>query len=104
MTQKEKDELNAIYRNQAEEPMKQLKTKIIKWYPLEISNIGVYSTIKVSYIRQMETEKPVYVVSYNFFNYNEIVEITLSYRLEDESIWKDDFQEIIKSFKFLKLN
>jgi len=103
ITQEEISELNAYLRNQAEEPMKHINTKIIKWFPLEILNINNKTTIRLSFIRQMDNEKPVFVESYKFFNFDEQIEITLSFRLEDSNIWEDDFKEVVNSFNFLIL-
>ena len=38
------------------------------------------------------------VEKYNFFNSDEAVEITLSYRITESSIWKNDFEKAVNYF------
>jgi len=60
-----------------------------------INNMGA---IKFSYLRQCRDNPQVYVEIYEFSNYNQIIEITLSYRISESDIWKEDFSQIIKTF------
>ena len=96
----EKKELEDFFKEEIEKLLNQMivKHKVLKWYPVEILIINGMTTIKISYLRQMESNPPVFVQSYKFFNYDEAIEITLSYREKDSELWKSDFDIVIKTF------
>ena len=60
--------------------------------------INKMNSIKLTYLRRCGNFPDTYVEQYKFFNYNEVVEITLSYRVNDSDIWKEDFSRIIDTF------
>jgi len=93
-------ELNEYFKQEIVEPMAAMDIKLIKWYPLEFSSINGLSYMKTSFTRQMRDNPVVRVDKYNFFNYDESVEITLSYRLSENNIWASDFSKVINYFDF----
>lgn len=101
LTESEKQELNDFFYNEAVTPMKALNMKIIKWNPIEYSKINGISYMKQSFKRQMADNPVVNVEKYIFFNYDESVAITLSYRLSEGEIWADDLKKVINYFDFL---
>lgn len=101
LTEAEKQELNDFFYNEAVTPMKALNMKIIKWNPIEYSSINGISYMKQSFTRQMADNPIVNVEKYMFFNYDESVAITLSYRLSESEIWAADFKKVINYFDFL---
>ena len=96
----EKQELNDYFYNEVVTPMKSLNMKVIEWFPIEYSSINGISYMKQSFTRQMADNPIVKVEKYLFFNYNESVSITLSYRLSESDIWASDFEKVINYFDF----
>lgn len=100
LTESEYKELDDYFKNEVVNPMAMMNIKLIKWYPLEFGNVNGLSYMKTSFTRQMSDNPIVKVDKYNFFNSNEAVEITLSYRITESEIWKDDFSKVINTFSF----
>jgi len=100
LTDSEYQELDDYFKNEVVSPMAMMNIKLIKWYPLEFGNVNGLSYMKTSFTRQMSDNPIVKVYKYNFFNSNEAVEITLSYRITESEIWKDDFSKVISTFSF----
>uniref|UniRef100_A0A7C6AAE0 Uncharacterized protein n=1 Tax=candidate division WOR-3 bacterium TaxID=2052148 RepID=A0A7C6AAE0_UNCW3 len=84
-------------KEEAEAQLGKLFGKVLKWYPVEILSINGMTTIKISYLRQ-GINTPVFVQVYKFFNYDEAIEITLSYRENESELWKSDFDKVINTF------
>jgi len=80
--------------------MSSASIKLIYWYPSEFGSVNGLSFIKISYTRQMADNPVVKVDSYKFFNTDEAVEITLSYRLSERELWENDFMNVINTFSF----
>ncbi len=99
-TQKKKNEIDKGIKEKTVSEMPAMDVKLIKWNPVEFGNINGLTYIKVSFIRKMNDNPEVYVEQYNFFNYDEIVEIIISYRLIERDIWESDFSKIINTFDF----
>lgn len=66
--------------------------------------IGNIYGLEVAYIRSGTENKRVQVYLYSFFNNNEKVTISLSYWLNDKDRWEKDFQNLIRTFAWNKLN
>lgn len=99
-TDLEYKELDEYFKEEVVTPMSLLNIKLINWYPLEFGNVNGLSYIKISFTRQMANNPIVKVVRYKFFNTDEAVEITLSYRLSESDIWESDFSNVINTFSF----
>lgn len=57
------------------------------------------------YIREgMNGNSPVVVATYNIFNYDEYVRLTLSFRQNETELWEEDFKRIRDSFKWTTLH
>lgn len=69
----------------------------VKWIKIE----ETYA-IKVNYVRTGSEEHRTCVNTYYFFNDDKMAQITLSYRQADASKWKEDFENVIRTFKWLK--
>ena len=100
LTESEYKELDDYFKSEVVNPMAMMNIKLIKWYPLEFGNVNGLSYMKTSFTRQMSDNPIVKVDKYNFFNSDEAVEITLSYRITESEIWKDDFSKVINTFSF----
>ena len=101
LTENEKMKLNEQFRNEVIAPMESFGIKLIQWYPPEYNSDNELSYIKISYNRQMKENPIIYTELYKFFNDNEFVELTLSYRLSEKNIWAEDFSKVYKTFNFL---
>lgn len=103
LTRTELGELNSMYRESFEEDAKKMggQAKLLEWYPVKVVKINGMSAIKIAYLRQAMNNPPVYVQTYNFLNYDERIEITLSYRDNEKHLWAEDFESSINSFRYL---
>jgi hypothetical protein len=96
----EEKDLNEYFLEEVTAPMEAINMKLIKWYPLEFSSINGLSYIKQTFTRQMSDNPIVKVEKYTFFNYDESVSITISYRLSERDMWASDFDKVINYFDF----
>lgn len=86
------------------EGVKELKTlpfsiDVIKVFPSVTGNINGMTYINSSYTGVVEGDKS-YVETYQFFNINEKVIISLTTGHEDKEKWIDIFNDILKTFEF----
>jgi len=98
-TDAEHNELNSYYFNETETQLRKAGASILKWFPIAFTTINGMCTLKCSFIRVIQHNEPVLVHSYLFFNYDECIEVTLSYRQTEAKIWQTDFENIIKAFE-----
>jgi len=88
---------NTEIKKQYEAEMVSLNLKIIRWLPIEFKKINGMCVLHISYIRS-GFKSNVKVDSYGFFNNDLQHNLTLSYRVNEENIWKKDFEKILNSF------
>lgn len=72
---------------------------------LNISDIKISKNInKYVYIEQQYERKglngDVKVIDYYLHNNDEIVKLTISYRISESDLWKTDFDKIVDTFSF----
>jgi hypothetical protein len=82
------------------EQMKQMGSELIN-----IENVKVGKNAnKFVYIKQQYTRKGlngnVKVADYYIHNNNEMVKLTISYRISESNLWKSDFNKIIDTVSF----
>lgn len=105
LSQAEYNKANNIYKNMLLEESKDLKQKGINIELLNIRDIKIAkNTHKFVYIMH-EYERSglngnVKVVDYYLHNNNEMVKLTISYRISERSLWETDFNKIINTFSF----
>ena len=76
--------------------------KIIKWDGLSMARVGGLSAMKLNYTREgLHGNSSVAVTSYGIPMDYFMLNITLSYRINESKIWKDDISRIISSIKFI---
>lgn len=68
----------------------------VKWIRIE----DTYA-IKVDYVRTGTEGHRTCVNTYYFFNDDRMAQLTLSYRQSDADKWEDDFENVIRTFKWL---
>jgi len=91
-------EFGDVARTQIEESFKSIGQKIISWYGVSIVTINNRSALKLSYLRQLNSNPYVLVNIYKFQNYDRMYTLTMSYRKEDEKYWKAIYETILNSF------
>jgi len=105
LTKSELDQLNSMYRQSFESDAKKMgeaQLKLLAWETISIVKINDMAAIRIAYMRQAMSNPPVYVQTYNFLNYDERIEITLSYRDNEKHLWAEDFETSINSFRYFK--
>ena len=73
--------------------------KVLSWYGTVVSRIGTYRALHTSYLRQFGTKPSVRVDEYIFFNHDRIHKISISYRVEDKSIWEERLHRTLDSIR-----
>ena len=69
-------------------------------YDIEIKkNKHKFVYIKQGYIRK-GIRGDVYIVNYHIGNNNEMVRLTISYRILEKDLWEKDLEKIIDTFRF----
>ena len=73
---------------------------IVEWFPIEFVKINEMCGLHISYIRKSFNgiKANVKVDEYQFFNNDRIHQLILSYRVNEENIWKKDLKKILNSF------
>ncbi len=69
----------------------------VKWIKIE----NIYA-IKIDYVRTGSEEHRTCVNTYYFFNDDRMAQLTLSYRQSDADKWEKDFENVIKTFKWIE--
>jgi len=92
------EEFGDLLEEQFIKSYESLGVKIINWYGLSVENINGITAVKLSFIRQLDDNPYVYVEIYFFQNNDRMHQLTFAYRQEDEAMWKDSFQDVLRSF------
>ena len=105
MTKADLVELDEFFKT---EGIKELKTlpfsmDIIEVFPSATGNINRMTYVNSSYIGEIEGDLS-YMETYQFFNINEKVIISLTTGLEDKDKWIDIFKDVVKTFEFKQKN
>ena len=90
--------LNKKYENDFRESFKYTSSKIVEWHPLEYKTVNNYNCYKISYTRQYSNKPYVLVNIYYFLREKDMISLTLSYRINETNIWRNDFDKILSSF------
>ena len=72
--------------------------KLIRWDGVSIDSVGGRSSMKVSYLRQLNENPSVYVETYYIHNYDRQYTLVISYRDKDADIWRDVLARTKSSF------
>lgn len=104
LTDYELQEIDASFKKEVLAAMPLMDIKLIKWYPLEVVCINYKYCLKSSFDRQMQTNPVVHVDNYYFFNYDELLKLTLSFRIDESELWKSDFTKVLESIEFSNIN
>ena len=77
--------------------------KLIRWDGVSVDKISGFDVLKTAYLRQLNNNPSVYVELYYIENYDRQYTLTISYREEDSSIWKDTLNKTKNSFKITNI-
>ena len=97
----EMTEIDSILKDQFELQMNNkngFNSKILDWFGTERVEMKGWTALRFSYSRVLNENPPVLVTVYRFYSNDKIFSVTLSYRMQDEILWKNSFDNIIKSF------
>ena len=77
--------------------------KLIRRDGVSVDKISGFDVLKTAYLRQLNDNPAVYVELYHMENYDRQYTLTISYREEDSSIWKDALNKTKTSFKITNI-
>lgn len=104
ITNSELNELNQFFKEKTTSDLNSIHQNIISWYPIKIEKINGMCCLHVSYQRRLNDNPIVLVNTYIFQNHDRIHSLTLSYRMNETEIWKDDLDTILKSFRITNIH
>ncbi|MBN1618884.1 MAG: hypothetical protein JXQ26_07090 [Tissierellales bacterium] len=95
--------INEYQRQEIEKDFQKIgkDAKLLKLDPVKLIEINSMAAIHISYRRQVMSQPPVLVKVYLFPNYDETIEITMSYRETEQQIWGNDFETVINTFRYI---
>ncbi len=106
-TQNEYNKLNKTFKDNLLSQSEEAQKRNMELLNVENIKIGKNSK-KYVYLKQTYTRKGlkgnVKVIDYYLFNNNEMVKLTLSYRITEENLWRKDFEKILDTFSFNSKN
>ncbi|MFN8430546.1 MAG: hypothetical protein U0V04_11255 [Spirosomataceae bacterium] len=97
-TPQEISEISKEFKNQFQKSFAGTSLKLITWYGVSIVTINGRTTLKLSYLRQLDDKPYVVVNMYRFQNNDRFHSLTLSYIQSDEATWKPLLTKIANSF------
>lgn len=98
LSNKQLKEVDSFLKSGIEQANSSTKIKIVRWDGASVATLNGRSVLKVAYLRQLETNPPVFVEIYRIENYDREYIFTISYREKDASIWKDALTKVKDSF------
>ena len=97
LNKQSKDELTNQFQSSG------MGMKLIRWDGVSVDKISGFDVLKIAYLRQLNDNPAVYVELYYIENYDRQYTLTISYREEDSSIWKDALNRTKNSFKITNI-
>lgn len=96
-------ELNTEFKNQITQSFHGTGLKLIEWYPTEIVELNNMSAIRISYKRQLKDQPYVMVEIFRIQNYDRMHSLTMSYRKNEESLWKPIIEKTKASYRITNI-
>lgn len=105
-SQAEYDEINKTFKDNLLEEFNKTKQMGVNTELLSISDVKIAKNInKFVYVQQQYERRGlngnIKVIDYYLHNNDEMVKLTISYRISESDLWKTDFDKIIDTFSFL---
>ena len=98
----EKSEL-VEFDSQLEEQIRKTGIRVLSSQPLEELTLNGMHCFKKPYRRQSKSDTPVKVNMYIFFNRNQTIYLTMSYRETESNIWEPLFEKSLRSFRIIDI-
>lgn len=101
-------ELNGIYRQSFEDELRNINAKgkmimkIVSWFPLELVEINGISMVHLKYTRTVNNGPEALVNMYIVQNDDRMHRITISYRVKNTQLYRDDLAKVIDTFQFYR--
>ncbi|MDM1346509.1 hypothetical protein [Myroides marinus] len=102
-TKEELKNISVELKSEMEKMLYGTNLKIIEWIGVSMVKINGNNTLKFSYIRKLKSNPKVKVETYVFQNYDRIHRLTISYRVEDTTLWEPKMNRIVNSFKITNI-
>lgn len=99
MTSEELQITEKQLKSSFEEQFRSTPLNILLWYPLKLVDINGMRALNFSFKRQLNNNPQVLVSYYLFQNYDRLIRLTASYRLDEKEIWQDLIQKSINTFR-----
>lgn len=102
-TRKELELFSSIFQKEIVESFGNTGLRLLRWDGTSVVTVNGQSALKFSYLRQLNENPSVYVEIYNFQNNDRMHRLTISYRLQDATLWKDALERTKSSFKITNI-
>jgi hypothetical protein len=99
-------ELGGIFRQEMETELRKISAKgkmtmkLISWFPVKLAEINGVSMIHLRYTRSVNNGPEALVNMYIVQNDDRMHRITVSYRISNAYLYKDDLAKVINTFRF----
>ncbi|MFN0280168.1 MAG: hypothetical protein ACKVRN_16445 [Pyrinomonadaceae bacterium] len=98
LTTRELNLLDSSLKQELSKSFEGYGIRMLRWDGVSIVSVNGRSAIRTAYLRQLNDNPSVVVEMYQFQNYDRTHKLTISYRLEDSSLWKDALDRTKNSF------
>ena len=100
LTKQELEILNTLAKTEIENEFQKagVGLKLLRWDIVSVVTVNGRNALKVAFLRQLNSNPPVYVETYTIDNFDRQYVLTMSYRQEDASIWKEVLNTTKNSF------
>lgn len=98
LTQQGMQELDKEDKSRLEAAVKDTLIRILEWHPVRLEDVNGMRASTFSYSQQQSDSPPVLVQQHLFQNYDRVILLLTTYRLQERSIWEAALQQSIASF------
>lgn len=100
LTKQELEALNTQAKTEVENEFQKagVGLRLLRWNFISVVTVNGRNALKVAFLRQLNSNPPVFVETYTIDNYDRQYGLTMSYRQEDASIWKEVLNTTKNSF------
>ncbi|MGH9948581.1 MAG: hypothetical protein ACRD6X_15490 [Pyrinomonadaceae bacterium] len=102
-TPRELEIFGSAFKKEMVESFGNTGLRLVRWDGASVVTINGQSALKFAYLRQLNDNPSVYVEIYSFQNNDRMHRLTISYRLQDATLWKDALERTRNSFKITNI-
>lgn len=101
LTAPERAAFDSDRRSQVDEELRKMGSgaTVVSWDGMRIGKAGTYAALHFGYVRKLGGKPPVRVEEYIIQNSDRVHYVTMSYRIEDKSLWQPALDHALKSLK-----